>query len=65
MRETTALGAAIAAGLAAGVWKDFSDLANVNMEGRTIFQPQIEKEEATTRFARWEKAVRMSNGWLN
>jgi glycerol kinase len=65
MRETTALGAAIAAGLAAGVWESFEDLRNVNVEGRTIFKPQISEEEASRQFERWEKAVQMSKGWAN
>ncbi|KAF7563677.1 hypothetical protein G7046_g463 [Stylonectria norvegica] len=63
MRETTALGAAIAAGLAVGVWKDFRDLSEVNTQGRTIFKPQITDEDANKRFGRWEKAVEMSKGW--
>jgi glycerol kinase len=65
MRETTALGAAIAAGLAVGMWKSFDELKDVNLEGRTIFRPKIAQEEATSRFSRWEKAVQMSKGWLN
>ena len=65
MRETTALGAAIAAGLAVGVWKDFRDLSEVNIQNRTIFKPQITDEEASGRFGRWEKAVQMSKGWSN
>jgi glycerol kinase len=65
MRETTALGAAIAAGLAVGQWKSFDELKDVNMEGRTIFRPKIATEEATSRFSRWTKAVQMSKGWLN
>ncbi|KAH0495083.1 hypothetical protein TgHK011_008654 [Trichoderma gracile] len=65
MRETTALGAAMAAGLAVGVWKSFEDLKDVNNEGRTIFRPQISEKEARKKFARWEKAVDMSRGWLN
>ena len=65
MRETTALGAAMAAGFAVGVWKSFEDLKDVNNEGRTIFRPQISEKEARKRFARWEKAVDMSRGWLN
>ncbi|KAH7324425.1 glycerol kinase [Stachybotrys elegans] len=64
MRETTALGAAIAAGLAVGVWKDFDELKEVNMDGRTIFKPSISAEQADGRFAKWEKAVQMSKGWL-
>lgn len=65
MRETTALGAAIAAGFAAGVWESFEDLKNVNVEGRTIFKPQISEEKAAKQFERWEKAVQMSKGWAN
>ncbi|KAL2755272.1 hypothetical protein ACRALDRAFT_1064554 [Sodiomyces alcalophilus JCM 7366] len=65
MRETTAFGAAIAAGLASGLWKSFDDLKDTNTKGRTIFKPQISSEEASKRFAIWEKAVRMSAGWAN
>lgn len=65
MRETTALGAAIAAGFAVGVWESFDDLKAINTEGRTIFKPQISDEESASRFARWEKAVQMSRGWLS
>lgn len=63
MRETTALGAAIAAGFAAGVWESFDDLKNVNTEDSTIFKPQISAEDASKRFKTWEKAVQMSKGW--
>jgi glycerol kinase len=65
MRETTALGAAIAAGLAVGVWANIEELQHVNTEGRTTFSPQISKEESTKRFGRWTKAVEMSKGWAS
>ncbi|KAK0390518.1 hypothetical protein NLU13_0022 [Sarocladium strictum] len=65
MRETTALGAAIAAGMAAGVWEKFEDLKDVNVDGSTVFKPKIPKSKADERFARWEKAVQMSKGWAN
>jgi glycerol kinase len=65
MRETTALGAAIAAGLAVGVWESFDDLQHINTEGRTVFRPLINEKESASRFARWEKAVQMSKGWLS
>jgi glycerol kinase len=65
MRETTALGAAIAAGLAVGVWNDFDDLKDVNTQGKTVFQPRITDDEANKRFGRWEKAVQMSKGWAS
>ncbi|EEH34868.1 glycerol kinase [Paracoccidioides lutzii Pb01] len=65
MRETTALGAAIAAGLAIGIWHGLEELATVNTEGRTVFTPAIPKEQATSRFSKWEKAVQMCKGWAN
>lgn len=65
MRETTALGAAIAAGFAAGVWETFEDLKDVNIDGQSVFKPKIPKTKADERFARWEKAVQMSKGWAN
>ena len=64
MRETTALGAAIAAGFAVGVWDSFDELKNINLAGRTEFKPRIGREEVVERFGRWEKAVGMCRGWL-
>lgn len=63
MRETTALGAAIAAGFAVGVWKDFNELNDINSQGRTVFKPKMLKEASAKMFARWTKAVDMSRGW--
>jgi glycerol kinase len=65
MRETTALGAAIAAGLAVGVWDGEDEvMATVGQRGgRTIFEPQMDKDQAGKLFNRWEKAVQMSRGW--
>lgn len=65
MRETTALGAAIAAGLAVGVWESIEEVQKVNTEGQTTFKPAIQKEESAKRFGRWEKAVQMSRGWAS
>lgn len=64
MRETTALGAAIAAGLAVGIWESFKDLEKINTEGETVFKPQLKRAESDSRFGRWQKAVKMSKGWL-
>jgi glycerol kinase len=63
MLETTALGAAIAAGFAVGVWKDFDELKSVNTAGVTTFKPKITEEQSKRMFGRWEKAVEMSRGW--
>lgn len=65
MRETTALGAAIAAGLAVGVWTSLDELEQINTEGRTVFKPAIKPQQANERFSRWEKAVEMSRGWAS
>lgn len=58
------MGAAIAAGMASGVWGSFDDLKDINTEGRTIFTPKISQEESNERFGRWQKAVQMCKGWL-
>ena len=65
MRETTALGAAIAAGFAVDVWKEFDELKDINRENRMVFQPQISSEASEKMYKRWEKAVEMSKGWLD
>lgn len=63
MLETTALGAAIAAGFAVGVWKSFDELKNINTAGMRFFEPKITIEESAKKFGEWEKAVNMCRGW--
>uniref|UniRef100_A0A4W6DMN1 glycerol kinase n=1 Tax=Lates calcarifer TaxID=8187 RepID=A0A4W6DMN1_LATCA len=63
MPETTALGAAMAAGAAEGVsvWSlSPEDLSEVTSEK---FEPQINPEESEFRYARWKKAVQKSMNW--
>ncbi|XP_054633822.1 glycerol kinase-like isoform X1 [Dunckerocampus dactyliophorus] len=63
MPETTALGAAMAAGAAEGVsvWSlNPDDLSEVTSEK---FEPQINTEESEFRYARWKKAVQKSMNW--
>jgi len=62
MRETTALGAAIAAGFAVNVWKSFDELKDINTTGSTVYTPEITEEASAKRFKQWEKAVRMCRG---
>jgi glycerol kinase len=64
MRETTALGAAIAAGFAVGIWKEFDELKQINREDRTIFNPKVDKKKSAAMFRKWEQAVQMSRGWV-
>ena len=65
MRETTSLGAAIAAGFAVDVWKEFDELKSVNREGRTLFRPKMSEKESAAMFRIWSKAVGMCKGWVD
>jgi glycerol kinase len=64
MRETTALGAAIAAGFAVDIWQKFDELKEINKEDRMIFQPKIDKKQSDAMFKKWTQAVEMSKGWV-
>ena len=63
MRETTALGSAIAAGLAVGLWKDIHAMDKVNLENRTLFESQITAEKRAEMYNGWKEAVQRSFGW--
>jgi glycerol kinase len=65
MRETTALGAAIAAGFAVDIWKEFDELKAINQKDRTIFKPDIDREVSAKMFTKWQRAVSMCKGWLD
>lgn len=64
MRETTALGAAIAAGFASGVWKNFDELKEVNTAGQTTFDAKMADKDSKKMFKKWERAVSMCKGWV-
>lgn len=63
MRETTALGAAIAAGFAVKVWASFDELKEINKEDRFVFKPKITQKASDKMYKKWNKAVQMSKGW--
>lgn len=63
MHETTALGAAIAAGFAIDIWKDFSELEHMNRANRASFGPSIGPKASGRMYQKWSKAVEMSRGW--
>ncbi|OJD21709.1 glycerol kinase [Blastomyces percursus] len=65
MHEITALGAAIAAGYAIGIFKDLDALRGMNKSSRTVFKPQIAESESSRMYKQWSKAVEMSRGWLD
>ena len=61
--ETTALGAAFAAGLAVGYWSDRRNCASASAEGKR-WEPQMDEGERERRYALWKKAVKRSLDWV-
>ena len=64
MRETTALGAAYASGLACGLYKDVSDLVSNGSVDQT-WEPEIDLPERERLFKQWKKAVTRSFDWID
>jgi glycerol kinase len=64
MRETTALGAAYAAGLACGYYKDADDLIS-NWAIDRVWKPQMEEPERERYYKQWKKAVTRSFDWID
>jgi glycerol kinase len=62
IRETTALGAAYAAGLASGVYKNLGDLRSNWLMDRT-WNPALAAEERERMYRQWQKAVTRSFDW--
>ena len=62
--ETTALGAAYAAGLATGVWPSTDALREQWAEDRR-WLPQMREAEREERFRYWRKAVERTFNWLD
>jgi glycerol kinase len=62
MIETTALGAAYAAGLAVGYWKDLNDLKQ-NWEIDKVWTPKLENETKEKYKRQWKKAIEKSMNW--
>jgi glycerol kinase len=61
--ETTALGAAYAAGLAVGCWKSGEALRS-NWQVARRWQPQMSHGERERLYARWQKALARSLDWI-
>ncbi|MCQ3954881.1 MAG: glycerol kinase, partial [Chloroflexi bacterium] len=60
--ETTALGAAYAAGLAVGFWKDTDELKQ-NWGKDRDWKPGMNAKTRTALYAGWKKAVTRTFGW--
>jgi len=61
--ETTALGAAFAAGLAVGFWSDLQELRERWSEARR-WEPNMDDAEREREHGQWKKAVTRSLGWV-
>ena len=62
--ETTALGAAYAAGLATGVWRDRDELRS-HWQEDVRFAPRMGADERERRYRMWQKAVSKSLDWVD
>jgi glycerol kinase len=60
--ESTAIGAAMLAGLGAGVWTDFDALSQIRAVDRK-FAPTITAKARRARMKIWKKAVRRAKHW--
>jgi len=60
--ETTALGAAMMAGLGIGLWKNQEELTDIRAVDR-LFRPALAVKERRTKLKLWHKAVKRSKNW--
>lgn len=61
--ETTALGAAYAAGLAVGFWKNLDEL-RLNWGKDKEWKPQMDVSKRDQLYAGWKKAVSRTFDWI-
>jgi glycerol kinase len=61
--EITALGAAYAAGLAVGFWRDLDELRSMTVAPRR-WEPRMSERDRAAALARWHKGVERSLGWV-
>jgi len=66
MTEITALGAAIAAGLATGLWKDVGEMVTVlgEVHEEDVFEGKLSEKERQKKWELWEWGVERSLGWV-
>jgi glycerol kinase len=62
--ETTALGAAYAAGLAVGVWTDLDSL-RANWKADRQWEPRWSADQRDEAYRRWQKALQRSLDWID
>ena len=61
--ETTALGAAYAAGYAVGFWDNIESLRE-NWQVDKVWQPQMDEERRQALYQGWQKAVERTLNWV-
>ena len=61
--ETTALGAAYAAGLAVGLWKEIDEL-KANWSHDIQWEPKLAAQTRDRLYAGWKKAVTRTFDWV-
>jgi len=64
VNETTALGAAYAAGLATGFWTSLDELKQ-NWKVDKRFEPTMSKETRDEMYRGWKKAIERAKGWID
>ncbi|MFI6363487.1 glycerol kinase GlpK [Nocardia sp. NPDC050630] len=64
VNETTALGAAYAAGLAVGLWESTDDI-RANWAADKTWQPAMSATDRETHLAAWNKAVERTYNWVD
>ena len=62
--ETTALGAAYAAGIAVGFWKGEQDVTE-NWQEDKRWEPQLDEAEVERQYRLWKKAVQRTLDWVD
>jgi glycerol kinase len=62
--ETTALGAAYAAGLAVGYWQDESEIHDNWLEDKR-WRPQMDEKQREKYYRSWKKAVTKTLDWVD
>jgi len=60
--ETTALGAAYLAGLAAGLWKDTAEISQ-KWRAASVYEPEMSGDRRETLYSGWKHAVERALGW--
>jgi glycerol kinase len=64
IKETTALGAAYAAGLAVGFYSNLEDLRQ-NWAVETTWEPRMDGDQRERLYRGWKKAVTRSFDWVD